>query len=146
MVLGELQVIYIKREKILPPAGTKVLSGIWHKKTLDFPKRIPAPLANLLYLSHSRSLFSCLSVSRPSSNSLYHGLFCIHSFTSLQPCSAITPAILRSSSGGRTFKHLAYLSSSEKVFFTVGCLLCISVQQMVIIFNLAVISVFDCFI
>ena len=44
-------------------------------------------------------LFSCLSASRPSSNSLYHGLFCIHSFTSLQSCSAITPAILRSSSG-----------------------------------------------
>ena len=51
------------------------------------------------YLSHSLSLRSCLSTSRPSSNSLYHGLFCIHSFTSLQPCSAITPAILRSSSG-----------------------------------------------
>lgn len=51
------------------------------------------------YLSHSRSLRSCISASRPSSNSLYHGLFCIHSFTSLQPCSAITPAILRSSSG-----------------------------------------------
>jgi len=96
----------------------------WHLKW------IPAPLANLFYLSHSRSLFSFLSASRP--NSRYHGLFCIHSFTSLQPCSAITPAILR--------------SSSEKLLFTVGCLFCVAVQLMVIIFNLAVISVFHCLI
>lgn len=61
----------------------------------------------LKLLSLPFSLFSCLSASRPSSNSLYHGLFCIHSFSYLQPCSAITPAILR--------------SSSEKVLFTVGC-------------------------
>ena len=45
-----------------------------------------------------------------------------------------------------TFEHLAYLSSSEKVLFTAGCLFCVAVQLMVIIFNLAVISVFDCFV
>lgn len=47
---------------------------------------------------------------------------------------------------GRTFKHLAYLSSSEKVLFTVGCLFCLPVQLIIIIFNLTVISVFDCFV
>lgn len=46
----------------------------------------------------------------------------------------------------RTFKHLAYLSSSEKVLFTVDCLFCVSVQRIVILLNLAVISVFDCFV
>ena len=122
--------IYIKRKKILSSAGVKfflpsgkkaLISSIeyQHYKQIYFTSPIP-------------SLFSFLSASHPSSNSLYQGLFCIHSFTSLQPCSAITPAILR--------------SSSEKVLFTVGCLLRVPVQLIVIIFNLAVISIFDCLV
>ena len=47
---------------------------------------------------------------------------------------------------GGTFKHLAYLSSSEKVLFAIHCLFCVSVQRMVILLNLTVISVFDCLI
>ena len=63
-----------------------------HYRTLPRPVMFSNVKSCLKLLSLPFSLFSCLSASRPSSNSLYHRLFWIHFFSSLQPCSAITPA------------------------------------------------------
>ena len=76
-----------------------VFVKLQHCRTLPIPVMFSNVKSCLNLLSLPFPLFSCLSASRPSSNSLYHGLFWIHFFSSLQPCSAITPAILRSSSG-----------------------------------------------
>ena len=103
-----------------------------HCRTLPIPVMFNNVKSCLKLLSLPFSLFSCLSDSRPSSNSQYHELFCINSCTSLKPCSAITPVILQ--------------NSSEKILFTVGCFFCITVQLVVILLNLTVISIFDCLI
>ena len=87
-----------------------------HYRTLPRPVMFSNVKSCLKLLSLPFSLFSCLSASRPSSNSQYHELFCINSCTSLKPCSAITPVILQ--------------NSSEKILFTVGCFFCITVQLL----------------
>lgn len=47
---------------------------------------------------------------------------------------------------GCTFKHLAYLGSPKESLFAIHCLFCVAVQLVVILLNLAVVSVFDCLI
>lgn len=71
----------------------------------------------------------------------------------LHPFFYVFAAVFCDNSGNLTkqfrsciFEHLAYLSSSEEMLFTVGCLFCVFVQHMVILLNLIVISVFDCLI